>query len=39
MRLAAEVYDVYTLERYVLRKLQGEEGVTIETFTGGDVGW
>ena len=39
MRLAAEVYDVYTLERYVLRKIQGEEGVTIETFTGGEVGW
>ena len=39
MRLAAEVYDVYDLERHVLRKIQGEEGVTIETFTGGEVGW
>ena len=39
MRLAAEVYDVYALERYVLRKIQGEEGVTIETYTGGEVGW
>ena len=39
MGLAAEVYDVYVLERYVLRKIQGEDGVTIETFTGGEVGW
>jgi hypothetical protein len=39
MRLAAEAYDVYALERYVLRKIQGEDGVTIETFTGGEVGW
>jgi len=39
MRLAAQVYDAYSLERYVLRKIQGEEGVTIETFTGDEVGW
>jgi hypothetical protein len=39
MRLATEVYDVYTLERYVLRKIQNEEGVTIETFTGGEVAY
>ena len=39
MRLAVEVYDVYSLERYVLRKIQGEERVTIEVFTEGEVGW
>ena len=39
MRLAADVYKVYALERYVLRKIQGEEGVKIETFMGGEVGW
>ena len=39
MALAAEVYEVYYLERYILRKVQGEEGVTIETFTEGEVGW
>lgn len=39
MGLADEVYEVYHLERYVLRKVQGEEGVTVETFTEGEVGW
>lgn len=39
MRLAAEAYDVYNLERHVLRKTKGEDGVTIEAFTGGEVGW
>ena len=39
MRLAAEVYDVYSLERYVLRKKKGEEGVTLEAYMGGEVGW
>ena len=39
MRLAAEVYDIYSLERYVLRKIRGEEGLTIEAFTEGEVGW
>jgi len=37
--LADGVYEVYRLERHVLRKVLGEEGVTIETFTGGEVGW
>jgi hypothetical protein len=37
--LADGVYDVYSLERHVLRKVQGEEGVTIETFIEGEVGW
>ncbi|KAJ7680311.1 hypothetical protein DFH06DRAFT_973162 [Mycena polygramma] len=39
MRLAADSYEVYDLERYVLRKAPGNTGVTVEPFTGGDVGW
>ncbi|KAJ7207483.1 hypothetical protein GGX14DRAFT_455568 [Mycena pura] len=39
MKLAVASYDVYDLERYVLRKVVGSTGVTIEPFTGGDVGW
>ncbi|KAF8658259.1 hypothetical protein AX16_002035 [Volvariella volvacea WC 439] len=39
MRLAASSYEVYHLERYVLRKAAGEEGITVEPFTGGEVGW
>ncbi|KAJ3517204.1 hypothetical protein NLJ89_g661 [Agrocybe chaxingu] len=39
MRLAANAYDVYGLERYRLRKVQGDPGVFIEPFDGGDVGW
>lgn len=39
MKLAADSYEVYELERHVLRKSAGETGVTIHPFTGGDVGW
>ena len=39
MGLAAEVYEVYYLERYVLRKVKGEEGLRVENFTEGEVGW
>ena len=39
MRLAAQAFDIYTLERYRLQKLKGETGVTIEPFENGDVGW
>ncbi|KAF5348625.1 hypothetical protein D9758_006853 [Tetrapyrgos nigripes] len=39
MRLAAESYEIYDLERYVLRKLVGQPGVTVEAFAGGEVGW
>ena len=39
MRLAADVYDVYVLERHVLRKIKGEEGVKLEAYTEGEVGW
>ncbi|KAJ7218076.1 hypothetical protein GGX14DRAFT_533599 [Mycena pura] len=39
MRLAAQSYEVYTLERYVLRKVAGSTDVTVESFTGTLVGW
>ncbi|KAF8906561.1 hypothetical protein CPB84DRAFT_1813808 [Gymnopilus junonius] len=39
MRLAAQAYEIYTLERYRLRKLKGDSGVSIEHFEGGEVGW
>ncbi|KAJ3570959.1 hypothetical protein NP233_g4063 [Leucocoprinus birnbaumii] len=39
MRLAAESYEVYDLERYRLSKRKGEAQVTIEPYTSGDVGW
>ncbi|KAH7101495.1 hypothetical protein BKA62DRAFT_618649 [Auriculariales sp. MPI-PUGE-AT-0066] len=39
MRLAAGSYEVYTLERHVLRKVKGEKGVTVEPFVSGEVGW
>ncbi|KIO30693.1 hypothetical protein M407DRAFT_68952 [Tulasnella calospora MUT 4182] len=39
MRLAAASYEVYTLERHVLRKEKGSKRVTVEEFTGGEVGW
>lgn len=39
MKLAAESYEVYNLERHVLRKVAGSTGVAVEPFTGGDVGW
>jgi len=39
MRLAAESYEVYELERYRLLKRKGERHVTVETYTEGQVGW
>jgi hypothetical protein len=39
MKLTAASYEVYDLERHVLRKVAGSTGVTVEPFTGGDVGW
>lgn len=39
MRLAAAAYDVYRLERYVLRKRLGERHVIVEDFHAGEVGW
>lgn len=39
VKLAAASYEVYTLERHVLRKAKGDKGITVESFNGGDVGW
>ncbi|KAF5393533.1 hypothetical protein D9757_000559 [Collybiopsis confluens] len=39
MMLAKESYEVYDLERHVLRKLAGETGVSVVPWDGGDVGW
>ncbi|KAJ7072336.1 hypothetical protein C8F01DRAFT_241704 [Mycena amicta] len=39
MRLAAQSYDIYSLERHVLRKIAGVPSVVVEPFNGGDVGW
>lgn len=40
MTLAKESYEVYELERHVLRKVAGQTGVTVHPFVGhGDVGW
>lgn len=40
MRLASVSYDFYRLERYVLRKVKGEEGVSVEEYREGrEVGW
>lgn len=39
VRLAAESYEMYNLERYILQKERGGTGVTIEPYVAGDVGW
>lgn len=39
MRLAAQAYDVYALERYRLQKVKGNTGVSIQPYKGGEVGW
>lgn len=39
VRLAASSYDVYELQRYVLRKEKGETGVTVDGYVSGPVGW
>lgn len=39
MRLAKDAYEVYDLERYVLRKVAGETKVFIDEYNGGEVGW
>ena len=37
MRLASKMYESYTLERYVLKKVRGEVGVSIDIWRGGEV--
>jgi hypothetical protein len=39
MKLAAESFEMYTLERHTLRKVKGEKGITLDEFCGGEVGW
>ena len=39
IKLARNSYEVYDLERYVLRKFEGQADLTIEPFVGGEVGW
>ncbi|KAF8234051.1 hypothetical protein L208DRAFT_1263833 [Tricholoma matsutake] len=39
MKFAAESYEIYSLERHVLRKDKGQTSVTIEPYIGGEVGW
>ncbi|KAF8507467.1 hypothetical protein BU17DRAFT_57437 [Hysterangium stoloniferum] len=38
-KLAKGAYEIYNLERYILRKRQGEIGIQIEPYTEGPVGW
>lgn len=35
--LPQSMYAKYDLERYVLKKVKGETGVTVEVWTGGEV--
>src|SRR5882762_7859794 len=39
MKLAAASFEVYTLERYILKKVKGLTGVTVEPFVGGYTGY
>jgi hypothetical protein len=39
MKLAQASFEVYTLERHVLKKVKGKRGVILEEYHGGDVGW
>lgn len=39
MLQAKNAYEIYDLERWVLTKRWGERGVSLEKWTGGDVGW
>jgi len=39
MKFATESYEIYSLERHVLRKDKGQSGVTIEPYVQGEVGW
>lgn len=38
-RLAAASFETYIFERHVIRKVKGETGITVDPYTGGDVGW
>jgi hypothetical protein len=39
MRHAKDAYEVYDLERWILTKEEGEKGLSLRQWQGGDVGW
>jgi hypothetical protein len=39
MKLAAQSYDMYDLERYRLVKVAGQTHVNVEQYQHGEVGW
>lgn len=39
MKHAKNAYEVYDLERWVLRKVKGEKVLRLERWEGGEVGW
>lgn len=39
MKHAANAYEVYDLERWILRKVKGDKSLGLEKWQGGDVGW
>jgi len=38
-RLAKDAYERYDLERWVLKKVKEETGLSVEPYNGGSVGW
>ncbi|EIN11983.1 hypothetical protein PUNSTDRAFT_111968 [Punctularia strigosozonata HHB-11173 SS5] len=39
MKLAAQSYELYDLERYRLKKIAGQKHVIVESYVYGEVGW
>lgn len=39
MKHAKDAYEVYDLERWVLKKEQGQRGLSLARWEGGEVGW
>jgi hypothetical protein len=39
MKEAAQAYEVYDLERWVLKKTAGQSQISLDPWKGGDVGW
>ena len=39
MKHAENAYEVYDLERWILRKEKGVKGLTLQKWQSGDVGW
>ena len=38
-KLAKAAYEMYELERWVVRKFKGERGIHLEPYKEGPVGW